>query len=159
MPRFITTYSFRSFAFPQDRPLTIDALLERFLTGTEKEKTWNIKYRERDGVKTRVVMWDMTGIEAYRFGAAKLQRNTYSKYYGGNYFKGGIAIQLCSWGLTWPLWAGHESDSGYHESADYLEAQEEFQQRDLVRSSTSENTLEVVPFTNVLDNSCWHHVS
>ena len=58
---------FRYFAFPQDRPLTIDALLERFLTGTEKEKTWNIKYRERDGVKTRVVMWDMTGIEAYRF--------------------------------------------------------------------------------------------
>lgn len=42
-----------------------------------KEK-WNIKYRERDGEKTRVVMWDMTGIETYRFGAADLQRNTAS---------------------------------------------------------------------------------
>ena len=116
-----------------------------------RKDKWNIKYRERDGRKTRVIMWDMTGIEAYRFGAAELQRNTYSKYYGGNYFKGGIGIQLCSWGLTWPLWGGHESDTGYHESSGYLESQEEFQKKDRVRGSQSDNTLEVVPFTIVLD--------
>lgn len=112
-----------------------------------KEK-WNIKYRERDGVKTRVIMWDMTGIKSYRFGAAELQRDTYSKYYAGNCFKGGIGLQLCSWGLTWPLWGGHESDSRYHETAGYLEAQQEFQKKDMLQS---QNGLEVVPFTNVLD--------
>ena len=116
-----------------------------------RKDKWNIKYRERDGSKTRVIMWDMTGIEGYHFSAAELQRNTYSKYYGGNYFKGGIGMQLCSWGLTWPLWGGHESDSGYHESAGYLEAQEQFQKKDLVQHSATERVLEVVPFTNVLD--------
>lgn len=108
-----------------------------------KEK-WNIKYREREGVKTRVIMWDMTGIEAYRFGAAELQRNTFSKYYAGNCFKGGIGIQLCSWGVTWTLWGGHESDSGYHASAGYLQAQAGFQKKDLIDDK-------IVPFTNVLD--------
>ena len=110
-----------------------------------RKDKWNIKYRERDGVKTRVIMWDMTGVDAYRFGASELQRNhTYSKYYAGNCFKGGIGIQLCSWGLTWSLWGGHESDSAYHESAGCLKAQ----QKDLIHS---QNSLEAVSFTNVLD--------
>lgn len=116
-----------------------------------KEK-WNIKYRERNGEKTRIIMWDMTGIPAFKFGAAELQRNTFSKYYAGNCFKGGIGIQLCSWGLTWTLWGGHVSDSEYNEKAGYLEAQEEFQKKDLVQQGTDPTSApKVLPFTNVLD--------
>ena len=72
---------------------------------------WNMKYRGMNGVKIRPVMWDMTGIKAYQFGAAELQRGTYSEYYASNCFKGGIFCQLSSWMGTHDLWGGIVSDT------------------------------------------------
>ena len=45
----------------------------------------------------RIVMSDMTNIDAYGILDADLQRLTYSKYYNGNVFKGGVFTQLCNW--------------------------------------------------------------
>jgi hypothetical protein len=89
-------------------------------------------------------MWDMTGIDAYRFGRADLQRVTYSKYYAGNKMKGGIGTQLSGYGVTWDLWTGHVTDSNYHNSSGYLQEQQEFQNKDLVLG-------ELVKFMNMLD--------
>lgn len=110
-----------------------------------RKPKWNAKYSERPGVeKMLVVMWDMTGIDAYKFSSAEDQRDTYSKYYAGNKFKGGIGTQLCGYGVTWELWTGHCSDSTYHEESGYLQEQEEFQKRYLVDG-------EIVRFCNVHD--------
>ena len=45
-----------------------------------RKPKWNLKYR-KDGPagKVRLIMWDMTGIDANRFESADLQRVTYSK--------------------------------------------------------------------------------
>ena len=86
-----------------------------------------MKYRERNGVKIRPVMWDMTGIKAYQFGAAELQRGTYSEYYAGNCFKGGIFFQLSSWMGTHDLWGGRVSDTESSVGSGYLKDQKDFQ--------------------------------
>ena len=57
-----------------------------------RKDTWNVKYAGQ-----RIVMWDITNIDAYGFSDADLQRLTYSKYYNGNVFKGGVFTQLCGW--------------------------------------------------------------
>jgi hypothetical protein len=119
-----------------------------------RKPKWELKYGERNGVKTRIIMWDMTGIRSYQFGGAKVQRDTYSKYYAGNCFKGGIFTQLCGWIGVHELWGGNVSDSNYNEKAGYLDEQWAFQNVDLVDGS-------VVPFTNVYDKGyraravCW----
>jgi len=89
-------------------------------------------------------MWDMTGIKAYQFGAADLQRGTFSKYYAGNCFKGGIFTQTCGWIGVWDLWGGHSSDTNYNKKAGYLEVQAQFQSKDKLDRK-------VVPFTNIYD--------
>ena len=109
-----------------------------------RKPKWESKYGEKNGVKTRPVMWDMTGIKAYQFGAADLQRDTYSKYYAGNCMKGGIFCQLCSWMGVHDLWGGNVSDTDYHNNSGYLEEQEEYQKKDMVDDK-------VVPFTVILD--------
>lgn len=58
-----------------------------------RKPKWNDKYPRSQ----RIVMWDMTNIEAYGFSDANLQRLTYSKYYNQNCFKGGVFVQLCGW--------------------------------------------------------------
>ena len=60
-----------------------------------RKPMWNIRLREQDGEKFRVVMWDMTGVMTCKFGASNTLRATYSKYYAGNCVKGGIFIQPC----------------------------------------------------------------
>ena len=89
-----------------------------------KEK-WNSKYGEANhsGVKRRPIFWDMTGIRAYQFGAANTNVHTYSKYYSGNVFKGGIFTQCCGWAGTYNLWGGNVSDTEYNKSAGYLKEQ------------------------------------
>ncbi|KAL7425767.1 hypothetical protein ACHAXH_000124 [Discostella pseudostelligera] len=98
-----------------------------------KEK-WNTKYGETNhgGVKRRPIFWDMTGIRAYEFGAADTNVHTYSKYYSGNVFKGGIFTQCCGWAGTYNLWGGNVSDTEYNKSTGYLKEQELYQQNDLV---------------------------
>ena len=110
-----------------------------------KEK-WNSKYGETNhgGVKRRPIFWDMTGIRAYQFGAADTNVHTYSKYYSGNVFKGGIFTQCCGWAGTYDLWGGNVSDTEYNKSAGYLKEQEVYQQNDLVGG-------ELVPFLNIYD--------
>ena len=48
-----------------------------------RKPKWELKYGERNRVKTRVIMWDMTGIKTHQFNSAQFQRDTYSKYYAG----------------------------------------------------------------------------
>ena len=57
-----------------------------------RKDKWHVKY-----AKQRIVMLDMTNIDAYGFLDADLQRLTYSKYYNRNVFKGGVFTQLCGW--------------------------------------------------------------
>lgn len=135
-----------------------ERLWPKFLSYDEdvclRNPKWQLKYRERNGKKIRPVMWDMTGIKAYAFGAADNQRDTYSKYYAGNCFKGGIFIQLSGWLGVHYLWGGHVSDSDYNDRAGYLEEQAEFQNNDKING-------EVLPFTNIYDKgyraraACW----
>jgi hypothetical protein len=121
---------------------------------TLRKPKWDVKYGERNDTKTRIIMWDMTGVKAYQFGAAPTQRNTYSKYYAGNCFKGGIFTQLCGWGGVHELWGGNVSDSNYNEMSGYLDEQWDFQKSDLVDGK-------IVPFTNIYDKGyraravCW----
>ena len=122
-----------------------------------RKPRWRLKYRTRnDGKKIRPIMWDMTGVKAYAFGAADAQRNTYSKYYAGNCFKGGIGVQLSGYLVTYDLWGGNVSDTDYNKRAGYLEEQSAFQKNDLVDG-------EVLPFTNIYDKGyraraiCWRH--
>mmetsp|Transcript_19309 Transcript_19309/g.41252 ORF Transcript_19309/g.41252 Transcript_19309/m.41252 type:complete len:92 (+) Transcript_19309:1244-1519(+) len=69
-----------------------------------RNEKWNTKYQVQNGVTTRVIMWDMTGIEAFRFSSAENQRNTFGKYYASNRVKGGIGMQICAWLVTWDGW-------------------------------------------------------
>jgi len=131
-----------------------------FLTYDEdvrlRKPKWNLKYRERNGKKIRPIMWDMTGIKAYAFGAADTQRNTWSKYYAGNCFKGAIGVQLSGYIVTYDLWGGNVSDTNYNKDAGYLEEQSAFQNDDKVDGK-------VLPFTNIYDKgyraraACWRH--
>ena len=89
-------------------------------------------------------MWDMTNIDAYAFSDADLQRLTYSKYYNGNVFKGGVSNQLCGWIRTAELWPGGVSDTDYNQREGYLQLQQEFALNDLVNG-------QVLPFTNIYD--------
>ena len=91
-----------------------------------RKPKWNLKYREKNGRKCRVIFWDMTGIKAYVFGAADTQRNTWSKYYAGNCFKGASGIHLAGYIINYPLWGGHVSDTDYNKKAGYLEEQPHF---------------------------------
>ena len=100
---------------------------------------WNVKYANQ-----RIVMWDMTNIDAYGFSDADLQRLTYSKYYNGNVFKGGVFTQLCGWIGTADLWPGGVSDTDYNRREGYLQRQENFANNDLVNET-------VLPFTNIYD--------
>ena len=100
---------------------------------------WNVKYANQ-----RIVMWDMTNIDAYGFSDADLQRLTYSKYYNGNVFKGGVFTQLCGWIGTADLWPGGVSDTDYNRKEGYLKRQEHFANNDEVNGA-------VLPFTNVYD--------
>ena len=103
-----------------------------------KEK-WNVKYANQ-----RIVMWDMTNVDAYSFSDADLQRLTYSKYYNGNVFKGGVFTQLCGWIGTADLWPGGVSDTDYNRREGYLKLQEDFANNDHVNEA-------VLPFTNIYD--------
>ena len=100
---------------------------------------WSAKY---DGM--RLVFWDMTNVPAYAFSDPDLNRNTYSKYYAENCFKGGISNQLCGWIRTADLWTGAVSDTDYNKRAGYLRKQMDFQSKDLVGGRT-------VPFTIIYD--------
>jgi hypothetical protein len=126
----------------------IHSLWPKFVSYDEdcalRKPKWDLKYGERNGNKTRVIMWDMTGVKSYQFGAATVQQDTYSKYYASNCFKGGIFTQLCGWGGVHELWGGNVSDSNYNELAGYLDEQWEFQKKDLVDGR-------IVPFTNIYD--------
>ena len=64
-------------------------------------------------------MWDMTNIDAYGFSDADLQQLTYSKYYNGNVFIGGLFTQLCGWIGAADLWPGGVSDTDYNRREGY----------------------------------------
>ena len=98
----------------------------------------------------RPIFWDMTNISSVRFNDASLQRSTYSEYYGENCWKGGVSVQLCGWVTNDDLWGGGVSDSGYNNNSGYLQAQQEFQETDLVNGK-------VVKFLNGLDLGVIEH--
>lgn len=99
------------------------------------------KWNERYGGK-RVVMWDNTNVNMPKPRDARMQRQTYSAYYGGNVGKGAVALQLCGWMRTHDLWDGAVSDSEYFEKSGILEMQSEF---------AAESNNPEVQFTNILD--------
>ena len=92
----------------------------------------------------RPIFWDMTNISAVRFNDASLQRSTYSEYYNENCWKGGVSVQLCGWVTNEDLWGGGVSDSDYNNNSGYLQAQQAYQETDLVNGK-------VVKFMNGLD--------
>ena len=104
-----------------------------------RKDKWDLKYPSE-----RIIMWDMTNIDAYGFTDADLQRLTFSKYYNGNVLKGGVFTQLSGWIGTADLWPGAVSDSVYNAQEGYLKRQEEFANNDLVNG-------DVLPFTNIYD--------
>jgi hypothetical protein len=112
-----------------------------------RKPKWSDKYPRNQ----RIVMWDMTNIEAYGFSDADLNRLTYSKYYNQNCFKGGVFIQLCGWLGTAELWPGAVSDSDYNKREGYLKRQEAFANHDLVELEAGSGEYRVLPFTNVYD--------
>ena len=71
-------------------------------------------------MKRRPVFWDLTEIRAYQFRASDMNVHTYSKYYSGNVFKGGIFTQCCGWMGMHDLWGGNVSNTKYNKSAGYL---------------------------------------
>ena len=109
-----------------------------------RKPKWSDKYPRSQ----RIVMWDMTNIEAYGFTDTDLNRLTYSKYYNQNCFKGGVFIQLCGWLGTAELWPGAVSDSDYNKREGYLQRQEAFANNDLVEMDGEHK---ILPFTNVYD--------
>ena len=113
---------------------------------TLRKPKWNEKY-QRD---QRIVMWDMTNIEAIYFSDIDIQRLTYSKYYNQNCFKGGVFIQLLGWNGV-GLWPGALSNSDYNRREGYLERQMDFANNDLVKLEEDHDQLSVLPFTNVYD--------
>jgi hypothetical protein len=113
-----------------------------FVTQEEDEALraphWNNRYKG-----LRVVFWDNTNIQmGFKPGDGRLNRLTYSSYYGGNVAKGGVFLQLCGWLGTHSLWVGAVSDTKYLSQSGILEMQEEF-----VKQDPSSNTA----FTNILD--------
>eukprot|EP00984_Skeletonema_dohrnii_P013209 scaffold5459_cov86-Skeletonema_dohrnii-CCMP3373.AAC.2 len=108
----------------------------------QKDK-WASRYNDM-----RPVMWDMTGISAYGFSSADLQRLTFSSYYSENCFKGGVFCQPCGWMGTINLWTGGVSDSDYNRRAGYLKKQQRFQENDLVETDGKRR---VVRFLNIYD--------
>ena len=100
---------------------------------------WDHKYPTE-----RVVMWDMTNIEAYAFSDADLQLLAYSKYYAMNCFKGGVFTQLCGWIGVGDLWLGAVSDSDYNRREGYLLRQKLFAESDLINGL-------YIAFTNIYD--------
>ncbi len=110
-----------------------------------RKDKWNLKYPNE-----RIVMWDMTDVKAYGFSDADLQRLTYSKYYNGNCFKGGVFTQLCGWIGTGDLWPGAVSDSDYNRREGYLNRQQDFADQDLIDVEGA-GSCTVVPFTNIYD--------
>ena len=103
-----------------------------------RSEKWNERY---DG--KRVVMWDNTNVNMPKPQDAKMQRQTYSAYYGGNVGKGAIGLQLCGWMLTTELWDGAVSDKEYLEKSGILEIQAEIAANDGNNSD--------IQFTNILD--------
>jgi len=99
----------------------------------ERKAKWKTKWAKR-----RPVCWDMTDIVAYEFTDPDMQRITYSQYYGHNCFKGGIFTQFCGWHGNFDLWTGAVSDSDYNRRSGYLQAQEQFQNEDLVEYKTDD---------------------
>jgi hypothetical protein len=112
-----------------------------------RKPKWNEKYSKDQ----RIVMWDMTNIEAFSFSDANIQRLTYSKYYNQNCFKGGVFVQLLGWMGVGELWPGAVSDSDYNRREGYLERQMNFANKDLVTVDGDRGKLSVLPFTNVYD--------
>jgi hypothetical protein len=102
-----------------------------------RSEKWNDRYAGK-----RVVMWDNTNVNMPKPHDARMQRQTYSAYYGGNVGKGAIGLQLCGWMRTHELWDGAVSDSEYFEKSGILEMQAEF--------AASSNNPDV-QFTNILD--------
>lgn len=115
-----------------------------FVSYEEDRKLCNPKWLEKFG-HHRVVFWDDTNADLkYKPSTAHIQKATHSDYYGGNCLKGGVRLQLCGFIGVWELWTGGASDTLYLTRSGILEAQEEFQNKDLHNG-------EVVPFLNVLD--------
>ncbi len=110
-----------------------------------RKDKWELKYPNE-----RIVMWDMTNINAYAFSDADLQRLTYSKYYNGNCFKGGVFTQLCGWIGTASLWPGAVSDSDYNQREGYLQRQKNFADQNLVVLDGNDTPINL-PFTNIYD--------
>ena len=102
----------------------------------------------RDSVKwsayagKRVIEWDNSDVKVCVYENPLYQRNTYSKYYGGNCAKGAVFLQPCGWIGTTELWTGHISDTDYMERNKIFQLQEEF-----VQSCQDPK----IPFTNILD--------
>ena len=87
----------------------------------QKEK-WNEKY-----VNQRAIFWDDTNVSlAYQPIGASKQRLTYLAYYGKNYTKGGVFLQLCGWLGVEELWVGATSDTHYQENTKIFERQDRF---------------------------------
>ena len=116
-----------------------------------RNEKWNIKLRETDEKKYRITMWDMTGIASYKFGAADLQRVTFSKYYASNCMKGGVGIHPCGWLVAWLLFVGRISDTEYHRIAGYLQDKKEHQNQDLVQNDLDPDLLEIICTINLLN--------
>ena len=104
------------------------------------------KQKWRDKFKgQRVVMWDDTNINfVFKPSGADKQQLTYSSYYGGNFTKGGVFVQLCGWIGVAPLWVGATSDSYYQEQNNIFKSQEAFAQSDPVEGKN-------IAFLNILD--------
>ena len=86
----------------------------------------------------------MTDIKTPKPDDSPLQRITYSSYYGGNRFKGGIGLQSGGWIRTHDLWTGCVSDTTYQAESGIFKIQREFSEKDLVNA-------ERLPFTNIFD--------
>ena len=102
----------------------------------------------RDSVKwsayagKRVIEWDNSDVKVCVYENPLYQRNTYSKYDGGNCAKGAVFLQPCGWIGTTELWTGHISDTEYMERNKIFQLQEEY-----VQSCQDPR----IPFTNILD--------
>ena len=95
---------------------------------------------------SRPIFWDMTNVSAVQYSSTSLQHVTHSDYYGENFWKGGVGIQLCGWLLVGLLWGGGVSDSDYNNNEGYLDDQTKFAEKDRVGEDEK-----LIPFTSILD--------
>ena len=95
-------------------------------------------------------MWDMTNIFAYKFEHQRTQRTTYSEYYSGNCFKGGVFCQLFGLLGNSTLWGGGVSNTDYNSNEGYMKEQKLFQQMDCVFPDGNEVSM-IVTFLNIFD--------